>query len=505
MSSLSRGSRIILVALAALIAGGIAGSWATVKAGHSLFEKGSGATMWLAGTSGNGNLNGQISFENGFVPVVQKVQPAVVNIASSKVIRAPENVAPNLEDPFFQQFFGQDFLRELRTPKERREHSLGSGAVVSANGYILTNYHVVNGASEIKATLSDNRELTATVVGTDSKSDLAVLKIDAKDLPVVIFGDSSKVRVGEFVVAVGNPFGVGQTVTMGIVSATSRGGLGIEDYEDFIQTDAAINPGNSGGPLVNASGNLIGINTAIISGSGGNQGVGFSVPVNMARHVMDQIVKSGKVTRGWIGISIQPVDAAIAKSFGLTGQARGALISEVVPDSPAARAGLMSGDIVLQLNNEPIADSRALSLRISDLSPGTNVSLQIWRNGKQSQANVTLGEQPAQTAAREKEQPGPNRSELGISVEPLTPQIASRLGLTQSTKGVVIDSVEPGSAAEEAGLQGGDVIREINHKPVSGTDDFESAVRQAKDSSILLWIDRGGQDHYVVVETHKAA
>src|SRR5262249_48275966 len=253
----------------------------------------------------------------------------------------------------------------------QREHSLGSGVIVSSDGHILTNNHVVNGATEIKVSLPDKREMDAKVVGTDPKTDIAVLKIDAKDLPTLPLGDSTKMRVGDFVIAVGNAFGVGEAVTMGIISATGRGGLGIEDYEDFIQTDAAVNPGNSGGALVNVNGELIGINTAILSGGGGNVGVGFAVPVNMARTVMNQIIKTGRVTRGWLGVAIQPMTPSIAKAIGVSGESQGALVADVAADSPAARAGLVKGDIITELNGQAVTDSRALSLKVSEMAPGT--------------------------------------------------------------------------------------------------------------------------------------
>ena len=278
-------SRKTFTLLAALIVGVLAGSWITTRV--------------FAFTEGN--ADSQVSFTNGFASVAKKALPAVVNIASSKIIRFPDQgQSPFFSDPFFRQFFGDDFSR---LPREQRQRSLGSGVIVNSDGYILTNSHVVAGADEIKISLGDKREFKGRIVGTDPKTDVAVVKIEVKGLPTLTFGDSSKVQVGEFALAVGNPFGIGQTLTMGIISATGRRGLEIEDYEDFIQTDAAVNPGNSGGALVNVHGELIGINTAIVSGGGGgNQGVGFAVPINMARAVMDEIVKHGKVTRGWLGV-----------------------------------------------------------------------------------------------------------------------------------------------------------------------------------------------------------
>lgn len=496
----TRRGLLLATVVVALLVGGLAGSWATAKTGRSPFHPTEVTPMWVS-TAAGAQVEKQLSFANGFVPVVKQVLPAVVNIASSKIVRAPNKgpQAPLFSDPFFQQFFGNQFSQQFRMPQERREHSLGSGVIVASDGHILTNNHVVEGATEIKVSLSDKRELDARVIGTDPKTDIAVLKVDATDLPVLTFGDSSKVQVGDFALAIGNPFGVGQTVTMGIVSATGRGGLGIEDYEDFIQTDAAINPGNSGGAMVNVRGELIGINTAIISGGGGNQGVGFAVPVNMAREVMDQILKHGKVTRGWLGVTIQPVNAAMAKAFGLSGEPRGALVTDVTPDSPAAHSGLARGDVILEMNGEPISDSRTLSLKISMLSPGTAVRLKVSRNGQEREIPVTLGELPSKTAGTAKPT-GEGGPRLGVSVEPLTPQLARQLGLSPRETGVVVDDVQGASAAEEAGLQRGDVIQEVNHKAVASVDEFQRAVRQAGNESMLLLINRGGSHLFIVVE-----
>src|SRR5579871_2071191 len=288
----------------------------------------------------------------GFAPVVKKVLPAVVNISSSKVVKTPAGFNQMPDDPLFRQFFGNEFGRGFNMPRERREQGLGSGVIMSPNGYIVTNNHVVDGASNVLVTLSDKREFKARVIGTDPKTDIAVVKIDASDLPSIVVGDSSKVQIGDYALAVGEPFGLGQTVTMGIVSATGRANLGIEDYEDFIQTDAPINPGNSGGALVNDRGELIGINTAIIAhGSEGNQGIGFAIPVNQARTVMDEIIKNGKVTRAYLGIVPQDVTPAIAKAMGVK-EVGGALVSDVSADSQASRAGLERGDIIRDVDGK---------------------------------------------------------------------------------------------------------------------------------------------------------
>jgi serine protease Do len=499
-SSFSRYAFWLTLTVVALIAGGLAGSWATARSGVSPFGAAEATTMWLPTASGSG-IEKRISFDNGFEPVVKRVLPSVVNISSSKIIRSPDKgpQSPLFSDPFFQQFFGSDFSQMFRAPQERREHSLGSGVIVSADGHILTNNHVVDGANEIKISLTDEREFTAHVVGTDPKTDVAVLKVDAKDLPLVTFGDSSKMEVGHFVIAVGNPFGIGQTVTMGIVSATGRSGLGIEDYEDFIQTDAPINPGNSGGAMVNVRGELIGINTAIISGGGGNEGVGFAIPVNMARGVMDQILKNGKVTRGWLGVSVQTLTAEIAKAFGIPEQQRGVVVTDVSPDSPASRSGLTKGDVIQELNGEAIHDSRSLSLKISMMAPQVTVRLKVRRGAEERDISAVLAELPAKEAVNSQPGAKSGTSHFGLSVEPLTPQLSRQLGLSQTTKGVVLSEVQSGSAAEEAGLQRGDVVEEVNHKSVTAVDQFQAAVSQAGNQPLLLLINRGGSHLFVVV------
>ncbi len=288
---------------------------------------------------------------------------------------------------------------------------------------------------------------------------------------------------------------------MGIISATGRGGLGIEDYEDFIQTDAAINPGNSGGALVNVHGDLIGLNTAIISGGGGNQGVGFAVPINMAHEVMEQILKHGKVLRGSIGVLVQPVTPELAKSFGLTGQPRGALVANVTPDSPAEHAGIKRGDIILELDGQPIPDSRDLSLKVSMMAPGTPVKVKIFRDGQEREISLTLAAPTASSKTAASAAPGATPGpRLGLSVDQLTPQIAQQLGLPGGTTGVVVSSVDPASPAEEAGLRRGDVVQEVNRKPVTTPEQFQSAVRQERNKPVLLLIERGGERVFIAVQ-----
>jgi serine protease Do len=386
-------------------------------------------------------------------------------------------------------------------PSERQERSLGSGVIISSDGYIVTNNHVVDGGTDIKVSLSDKTELPARLVGTDSKTDLAVLKIDRTGLPALPLSDSSKVQVGDVVLAIGNPFGVGQTVTMGIVSATGRD-LGIEDYEDFIQTDAAINPGNSGGALVSAEGRLIGINTAIMSRSGGNQGVGFAIPASMARNVTDQIMHGGKVSRAFLGVTIQPVTSDLAKAFKLS-KAEGALISDVNPGSPAERAGLKSGDIITKLDDSAVTDSRALRLMIGDMSPSKTVQLAVLRDGVERRYAVTLGAQPSDKAdsASISRVGSSSRALDGVSLEPLTPESARQLGMSRTMKGVVVRRVDADSAAAKAGLEAGDVILEMNRHPVTTQEDVTRYIHENPTDTALLFVNHEGQMRYLAIPT----
>src|SRR5581483_9585214 len=434
----------------------------------------------------------------GFAPVIKKVLPTVVNISSSKVVKTPAGFGQTPDDPLFRQFFGNEFGRGFNVPREQREHGLGSGVIVSPNGYVMTNNHVVDGATDILVTLSDKREFKGRVIGTDPKTDIAVVKIDATNLPSIVIGDSSKVQIGDYALAVGEPFGLGGTVTMGIVSATGRANLGIEDYEDFIQTDAPINPGNSGGALVNDRGELVGINTAIIAhGSEGNQGIGFAVPVNLARTVMDEILKNGKVTRAYLGIVPQDVTPSIAKALGVK-EATGALIADVSPASPAQRAGLQRGDIILDVDGKPVTDSNQLRMNISMMHPDTTVNLKVLRNGSEHDLTAKLEELPTKEARVENEGQGSKSSLSGISVDDLDAQTARQLGLPPNASGVVVTRINPSSAAADSGLQRGDVIQEVNRQPVRNTADFERAMSSSKNETLLL-VNRQGRTMYVAV------
>ncbi len=439
-----------------------------------------------------------------FVPVVKAVMPAVVNVSTTRLVKQGGQMpGPFMDDPFFRQFFGEEFFHRFQIPRERRENSLGSGVIVSSDGYIVTNNHVVAKADEIKVLLNDKREFTGKVVGSDPKSDVAVIKISAKDLPTIPWGDSDKLEVGEYVLAVGSPFGLNQTVTQGIVSAVGRANVGIADYEDFIQTDAAINPGNSGGALVNARGQLVGINTAIFSRSGGYMGVGFAVPSNMTRAVMDSLIKGGKVVRGWLGVSIQDVTPDLAKQFGLK-DSRGALVSEIIPDSPAATAGIQSGDVITAFNGKTVDSTSILRNTVAQTPVGRTVKVELLREKKTVSVEVKITEQPKDVAQADGETAqgdGKNTALAGVEARNLTADIARQLGLPPGTAGVVITGVEQGSAAEEAGLQEGDVILEINRQPVRNIGDFKrlSSKLPKKDSSLLL-INRQGRKLFLAIQ-----
>ena len=411
------------------------------------------------------------NFANGFSAVIKPALPAVVNIRTSKIVKPQANqMSPMFNDPMFRQFFGDQFGQGGK-PHAEREQALGSGVIITPDGTILTNNHVIDGATDIKVQLSDKREFVAKLVGADPKSDVAVLKIEGKDLPTLPLGDSSQLNVGDLIFAIGDPFGVGETATMGIVSATGRSQLGIEDYEDFIQTDAAINPGNSGGALIDAHGDLVGINTAILShgGSGGNEGVGFAIPMSMAKPVMDQILAHGKVIRGYLGVHIQDFSPELAKSFNFN-QSGGVLIGDVSANTPAANAGLKKGDVIVKLNGQAESDSNDLRNTISQMSPGTQVKLDIWRDGKVQPFTVTLGELPKDKETTESSDDSSSGEIQGIDVQDLTPEISQQLNLPSGTHGVVVTSVDPASAAAAAGINRGDLIQEINHKPVQAVD-----------------------------------
>ena len=443
------------------------------------------------------------NFANGFSAVIKPALPAVVNIRTSKMVKAQANqMSPFFNDPMFRQFFGDQFGGGK--PHAEREQALGSGVIVTSDGTILTNNHVIDGASDIKVQLSDKREFKAKLVGADPKTDIAVLKIEASGLPTLPLGDSSQLNVGDLIFAIGDPFGIGETATMGIVSATGRGQLGIEDYENFIQTDAAINPGNSGGAMIDIHGNLVGINTAILShGSGGNEGVGFAIPMSMAKPVMDQILAHGKVVRGYLGVHIQDLTPEIAKAFNYN-MSGGALIGDVSPNTPASKAGLQKGDVIVKLNGQAVSDYTDLRLRISQMAPGTDVKLEIWRDGKTQDYTVALGELPEKTEAEDNSGTESGGGLEGVQVDELTPDIAQQLNLGPGTHGVVVTSVDPSSPAATAQppISRGDVIQEINHKPIRNLSDYRQAIATAGNQPVLLLVNHGGVTLYSVVQPH---
>ena len=488
---------------ALLIVGVVVGLGVTAWAGHPVF--GAQKNVPLLVSPANGQVADVTTSGMGYASILKPALSAVVNISSSKIVKTPGGGAPFgplFNDPFFRQFFGDQFFHGFQMPREQREQSLGSGVIVSPDGYILTNNHVIEGASEIKVFLPDKREFKGKVVGSDPKTDIAVVRIEANKLPTLTMGDSSKIQVGDLAFAIGDPFGIGETATMGIVSATGRNGLDIEDYEDFIQTDAAINPGNSGGALVNARGELIGINTAILAGGGGgNQGIGFAIPINMARRVMDEILKTGKVMRGYLGIVIQDVTPNLAKAFNVP-QGKGALIGDVTAGGPADKAGLQKGDVIEQLNGQTVNGINELRLQIASMAPGTVVHLKILGNGQERDVAVTLGELPGKTV-----QSGPsglveNSPMHGVQVDNLTASVARELGVQPTTEGVVVTDVAPGTPASDAGLQRDDVIEEVNHHPVANVTEYERILRQAGTQTIVLLVNRGGQTSFVVVQPH---
>lgn len=444
----------------------------------------------------------EVGIQTSYAAVVSRVMPAVVTVRSDRRVRAPQQF-PFFDDPFFRDFFGDRFRSAPKDSRDMLQRGVGSGVIVSADGYILTNHHVIDGAEGIKVDLNDGRSFDAKVVGSDKPSDLAVLKINASNLPALPLGDSDVVKVGDVVLAVGNPLGVGQTVTMGIISAKGRQtGLSNGSFEDFLQTDAAINRGNSGGALVNTSGELIGINSQILSPSGGSIGLGFSIPSNMARNVMDQLTRTGRVRRGQLGIIVQKVSTDIASSLNLK-EARGVIISQVQPASAAERAGLKQGDIITALNGVAVDTPNAFRNRIAATAPGTEVRLTILRDNREQQLSARLGEfRPegeTSNGGNGDSTGNYNTGKLGVSIEPLTPEAKSQLGLPATTQGVLVREVDPIGPAAHAGVQRGDVIEQVNQQPVRSAADVKTALERSGDRPALLLVNRGGESVFVTV------
>ncbi|MBI5136177.1 MAG: DegQ family serine endoprotease [Nitrospirae bacterium] len=431
-----------------------------------------------------------------FVRIAAKITPAVVGVSTSRVVQDGAGVPT---DPYSRWFFGD----RDPSPRHREEEGLGSGVLISADGVIVTNAHVVDGADHIKVTLSDRRSFKAEVVGVDGKTDLAVLRVEATNLPWVPLGDSSRLRPGEMVLAVGNPFGLNQTVTMGIVSGVGRQGVGITDYEDFIQTDAAINPGNSGGAMVNTRGELIGINTAIFTQSGGYEGIGFAIPSNLVSTVKDSLIAHGRVVRGWLGVSIQEITPELASQFRLPSP-RGALVTNVIPSGPAAQAGLKRGDVILAIGGTEIGSLAELRLLVAGTPVGKRVAVRLQREGKPVTAQVTLGELPEDLAALDEGggvvPDGYDNVLSGLSVGELNRDNARRFQVDADTRGAVVLDVAPGSAASRAGMMPGDVVVEVDRQEVRNLADYTRLARQvAAGEQVLLLVSRQGQTLYVGV------
>jgi serine protease Do len=442
----------------------------------------------------------------GFTDVAKAVTPAVVNITTVTVEKVsdgrsmPDELRERMEEffggpsgPFGPRGFrGPQGPQEPSEPRGHRGGGQGSGVIVSSDGYVLTNNHVIDGAREVTVTLPDKREFKGKIVGADPKTDLAVVKIDAHNLPIVAWGDASKLQVGEYVLAVGNPFGLNSTVTLGIVSALGRGRMGITQYEDFIQTDAAINPGNSGGALVNTKGELVGINTAIFSQTGGYQGVGFAVPTSMSKPIYESLVKSGKVIRGYLGIGIQDLNQDLATSFGLK-ETKGALVSDVKGESPADQAGLKQGDIITTYQGSVVEDAVALQRLVTKTVVDTKVSVKVIRDGHEKDLTVTIGEQPETTKTAKAVTSDGDYAFAGVAVQDLDRDTAKELGLKGKGQGVIVTKIDPDSGAEKAGLMPGDVIREINRQPVRSMKDFEKVSSGVKKGeNVLILINRRG-------------
>ena len=427
-----------------------------------------------------------------FAAITEKANRAVVFVQIEKTVGRRGPLMGNdplgfFNDPFFRRFFGPGMPR--RQPQEQRQVGQGSGFIFHEDGYILTNNHVVGDADVIKVKLADGRRFTAKVVGTDPQSDVAVIKIDADNLPVLPLGDSDKLQVGEWVIAIGNPFGLHHSVTVGVVSAKGRSHLGINDYEDFIQTDAAINPGNSGGPLINIHGEAVGMNTAIFSRSGGSMGIGFAIPINMARAVSDQLIDKGKVTRGRLGVVIQEIDEELAKSFGLDSSA-GVLVAEVADDSPAEKGGMKSGDVIVSMNGKPVDDVGELRNSIALTRPGTKMTFTVIRDGHRKKLVVTIGSQ--ESGGRLASVKSGLLKKLGLEIQDLTPELAAQFGYSEGD-GVLVAEVEPGSMVAQVGLRSGILIEEVNRKKVHNTKEFMKALARSKKTGRVMFKIRDGE------------
>lgn len=437
------------------------------------------------------------SFSNSIADIAEKVGPAVVNIDTVRMVKQGSPFFS--QDPIFRQFFGEQFKDYSRTIPQK---GTGSGFIISQEGYILTNEHVIHKAEKIKVTLSDGRKFTGKLIGSDLDSDIAIVKIDSDDLPIVTLGDSDKLRVGEIVVAIGNPYGLQQTVTMGVVSAEGRS-IPVEEhtYRNFIQTDAAINPGNSGGPLLNTKGEVVGINTAIIAYA---QGIGFAIPINIPKKNIDELIKLGKVRRSWLGVYIQEVTPEIAEQFGLSEDAKGVLVGDVVNNSPAEKSGIKRGDIITKVNDEEVDFPGELQDKIRSIEIGKKANIEVVRDGKEISFVVILDEMP--TVDEEGSELSKEKVfsvQTGLKVQTVTAEIAKELGLPQ-VKGLVITEVIPGSSADDMGLQTGDIILEANRVEASTVDEWEKVISKLEPGdTLLLLVFRSGHTYYVPIKVEK--
>ncbi len=500
-----------LIGAGVLIIGAIFGSAVTARGWFS----GDGGTKVPIYVSSDTKINEQITLNGGFSAIAKAVTPAVVtiNVSSRRSQRTPFLIDP------FRDFFerpNQDddgAPRRRSTPRQQQGQGrlvpsgVGSGVIVSPDGYILTNNHVLEDADKVEVELNDNRKFTAKVIGTDSPSDVAVIKIEATGLPTVPFGDSDKVDVGDLVLAVGNPLGIGQTVTMGIISAKSRQspGRGSDNYEDFLQTDAAINRGNSGGALVNLRGELIGVPSQILSQSGGNIGIGFAIPTRMARNVMDQLIRNGKVRRGKLGIYVRDIDPDIAKQFGYNGVS-GAFVDDVEKGDPADKAGVKPGDIITEFQGKRILDGSQLRNSASQTPPGTQVRFKVWRDGSEREMSAKLVEANLTNNADKPSSDEPATSSFGIlsgvRVENITPEWTQRFSLPASARGVVVVEVDPDSNAAASGLRPGYVIESVDKQPVANVNEFNSVMQKADKNQVLLRVSRSdGRGFFVYVKS----
>jgi serine protease Do len=439
--------------------------------------------------------------EEDIPDVIEKVVPAVVNISSKKVIKTEGGIPPFMSDPFLRRFFGDDWHRFFNIPRERVERNLGSGVIVTEDGYILTNNHLVEQAEEVEVVLLDEREFDAKIVGTDPRTDVAVLKIDASGLPTVPIGRSSDLRLGQTVLAVGYPFGIGQTVTKGIISALGRSNLNLVDFENFIQTDAAINPGNSGGAMINTGGELIGVNTAILSSTGRNMGIGFAIPIDLANSVMESIINHGRVIRGYLGVWLQDIDPQMAEEFGLA-EARGVIISEVKDGGPADKGGVKAGDVVLTYRDRDVDDMTQFRNMVSTTEPGSTVDIEVFREGKKKRLSLEVGEYPDEEGGGSEKSLEEVASPLllGVGLETLSDYYRRQLNIPSRVAGVIVTEIDQNSPAAESGIAEGDVIMEVNRERVRDLEDFKEIVSRSEKDRYLLFIYRRGRTFYRILK-----